>query len=69
MLGISAAIAAPVRYIVNEMWLRHFPNRVGFGFGTVALGTAIVLVLGLGTIASQTVRVSRRNPVESLKVE
>jgi putative ABC transport system permease protein len=69
VLGVSVAIAAPLSYILNEMWLRRFPNRVEFGWGTVGLGVAILLVLGLVTIGSQTVRASRRNPVESLKVE
>jgi putative ABC transport system permease protein len=69
ILGVSIAIAAPLSYILNEMWLRVFPNRVEFGWGTVLLGTMVMLVLGLVTIGSQTVRASRRNPVESLKVE
>jgi putative ABC transport system permease protein len=69
VLGVSIAISGPLSYLVNSMWLRKFPNRVEFGFGTVALGVVIVLVLGLVTIGSQTVRASRRNPVDSLKVE
>jgi putative ABC transport system permease protein len=51
------------------LWLRKFPNRVEFGWGTVLLGTGIILVLGLLTIASQTIRASRLNPVESLRSE
>jgi putative ABC transport system permease protein len=51
------------------MWLRKFPNRVEFGWGTVALGTLVVLLLGLITVGSQTVRASRRNPVRSLRME
>jgi ABC-type antimicrobial peptide transport system permease subunit len=35
----------------------------------VLLGTGIILVLGLLTIASQTIRASRLNPVESLRSE
>lgn len=69
VLSVAIAIAAPLSYLANEFWLRRFPNRVGLGFGTVLLGVAVVLVLGLLTIGSQTVRASRRNPVESLKVE
>ena len=69
VLGVSIAIAAPASYLVNELWLRKFPNRVEFGFGTVGLGVAIVALLGLVTIGSQTVRASRANPVESLRTE
>jgi putative ABC transport system permease protein len=69
ILSIAIGLAAPLSYILNSLWLRKFPNRVEFGWGTVLLGTAVVLVLGLVTIGSQTIRASRRNPVESLKAE
>jgi putative ABC transport system permease protein len=69
ILLIAIAIAAPLSYLLNTLWLRKFPNRVEFGWGTVLLGTGIVLVLGLMTIASQTIRASRLNPVESLRSE
>jgi putative ABC transport system permease protein len=40
---------------------------VDFGWETVLEGVAIVLALGLITIASQTVRASGQNPVEALR--
>jgi len=69
ILLIAIAIAAPLSYTLNTMWLRKFPNRVEFGWGTVLLGTGIILALGLLTIASQTIRASRLNPVESLRAD
>jgi putative ABC transport system permease protein len=69
ILMIAILIAAPLSYIVNNLWLRKFPNRVDFGLGTILAGTLVLLVPGLITIASQTLRASRRNPVESLKTE
>jgi putative ABC transport system permease protein len=69
ILSIAIGLAAPVSYILNSLWLRKFPNRVDFGWGTVLLGTAVVLILGLVTIGSQTIRASRRNPVEGLRAE
>jgi putative ABC transport system permease protein len=67
VLLIAVGIAAPVSYFLNNAWLQKFPNRVDFGWGTVLEGTAIVLVLGLITIASQTIRASRAKPVRSLR--
>src|SRR5581483_7602984 len=64
ILLISIAIAAPLSYWLNTMWLRKFPNRVDFGWVTVLEGAAIVLGLGLITIGSQTIRASKANPVE-----
>jgi putative ABC transport system permease protein len=69
ILAIAICIAAPLSYLLNDMWLRKFPNRVEFGWGTVALGTLVVLLLGLITVGSQTVRASRRNPVASLRAD
>src|SRR5258706_846929 len=66
MLAISVCIGAPLSYLINNFWLQKFPNRVEFGWGTLLLGVAILVVLGLLTIGSQTIRASRRNPVESL---
>jgi putative ABC transport system permease protein len=68
ILVISILIAAPSSYILNNLWLRKFPNRVDFGFGTILLGVMILLALGLLAIGSQTIRASRRNPVDALKI-
>ena len=69
MLAISVCIGAPLSYLINNFWLQKFPNRVDFGWGTLLLGIVILVVLGLLTIGSQTVRASRRNPVDALKME
>jgi putative ABC transport system permease protein len=69
VLMIAVLIAAPVSYILNNLWLRKFPNRVEFGLGTVLSGTLILLALGLLTIGSQTFRAARRNPVNAIRME
>jgi putative ABC transport system permease protein len=60
-------IGAPLSYFVNNLWLQKFPNRVEFGVGTLLSGIAILMVLGLLVIGSQTIGASKRNPVDSLK--
>jgi putative ABC transport system permease protein len=69
MLAISVLIGAPLSYLINNLWLQEFPNRVEFGLGTVLLGTFILLVLGILTIGSQTLRASKNNPVDALKMD
>lgn len=69
LLIISILIAAPLSYFLNSLWLDNLPNRVDFGFGTVVLGSLLLLLLGLVTIGSQTIRAARQNPVKSLKDE
>ncbi len=69
MLFISVLIGAPLSYFINNLWLQKFPNRVEFGFGTVMMGTIVLLALGMITIGSQTIRASKNNPVDALKME
>lgn len=69
MLVISVILGAPLSYFVNTLWLENFPNRVGFGVGTVALASLILMILGALTISSQTIRVSRAKVVDTLKMD
>lgn len=69
VLVIAICVGAPLTYYINTAWLAVFPNRAPFGMSTILLGVVILLLLGIVTIGSQTFRVSRRNPVEVLKVE
>lgn len=69
IIAISILIGAPLSLFVNNLWLQKFPNRVDFGIGTIFLGVLVLLILGLLTIGSQTITASKRNLVESLKME
>lgn len=69
MLAVSIIIGAPLSYVLNNFWLQMLPNRVEFGLGTVLLGVFLLLMLGLLTIGSQTLRAAKNNPVEALRSE
>ena len=69
ILAVSVLIAAPLSYFLNNLWLQNFPNRVEFGWGAVFLGMLILFVVAIITIGSQTIRASRRNPVDTLRME
>lgn len=69
LLVISILIAAPLSFFLNNFWLNNLANRVNLGFDTIALGSVLLLGLGLLTIGSQTIRAARQNPIESLKDE
>jgi len=69
VLGIAVLIGAPMSYFINNFWLELLPNRVEFGFGIVITSTMALLMLGLITIGSQTIRASRTKPVDTLKEE
>ncbi len=69
ILFISTAIAAPLSFYVNNLWLRNFPNRVEFGWDIIASGIGIIMLLGGLTIGSQTLRAARANPIKSQRTE
>ncbi|MEM8966290.1 MAG: ABC transporter permease [Bacteroidota bacterium] len=68
-LAVSVALGAPLSYFINNLWLQNFPNRVDFGVAMISGGSLVLLVLGLLTIGSQTLRVAQRNPVDTLRNE
>ena len=69
MLLIAAIIAAPLGYLINNLWLQYLAHHVSFGAGTLVLGIFIVMVIGMLTITSQTMKASNSNPADILKYE
>ena len=69
LLIIAVAIATPLTYFVNSLWLRMIAYRVELGVNVMALGILILLALGLITIGSQAIRAAIRNPIIALRDE
>jgi putative ABC transport system permease protein len=69
MLLIAAIIAAPVAYLLNTTWINFLAFHVSFGVGSILIGIAIVFIIGILTILSQTLRAANSNPVDILKHE
>lgn len=69
MLLISIVIASPLVYFANDLWLQEFSHRINYGFGTIFSGAMIMLALGILTVGSQTWRISRTNPADTLRTE
>jgi len=69
ILIIAVAIAAPLSFFLNSLWLNFLVTRVELGMGTILLGSFALLFLGLIIIVPQTLRISNQNPVDSLKSE
>lgn len=66
---IAISIGVPLSLFVNNLWLQTLVNRVDVSWSAVGVGTLCILMLGSITIATQTLKASRTNPVDSLKVE
>lgn len=69
LLMIAVALAVPLSYLFNTALLDSLPNRIQFGPWPILFGCLVLLMLGCGTIASQTIKASRKQPAEVLKTE
>jgi len=67
ILLISVVLAVPTAYVINNLWLELIAYHVALDFWGILLGIGILLMLGVLTIGSQTMRAAVANPVENLK--
>jgi putative ABC transport system permease protein len=69
LILIAVAIATPLAYFVNSLWLQEIANRITIGPGILTSSILILLSMGVITIGSQSVRAAFANPANSLKDE
>ncbi|HEX8332213.1 MAG TPA: ABC transporter permease [Segetibacter sp.] len=67
LLLIASAISLPLGYLLSSAFLEEFANRINLGWEMLAGSAFIILLIGLVTISSQTLRVATANPVDSLR--
>jgi putative ABC transport system permease protein len=67
LLLIASAISLPLGYLLSGAFLEEFANRINLGWEMLAGSAFIILLIGLVTISSQTLRVATANPVDSLR--
>ncbi|MEO8764980.1 MAG: ABC transporter permease [Ginsengibacter sp.] len=69
LLAIAGLISVPIGYTFSVLFLRNFTERVGYGLPAALACFVFLLLIGLVTIMSQTIKASRANPVKSLRTE
>ncbi len=69
LLAVAIVIAVPFAWFINNMWLELIAYRTPFSWTVITIGVGIVVLLGVLTIGSQTVKAAFTNPVNSLKNE
>lgn len=69
LLAIAGLIGLPVGYLLGLQILSNYAYHITIGFGTLTFGLAIMLMIGLLAIGTQTWQVARANPVEALRSE
>jgi len=69
LIGIAVLVAVPASYYMGDLFLSNYAYRITITPWILLFGVILVLVLGLITICSQTMRAAAANPVKSLRYE
>jgi putative ABC transport system permease protein len=69
MLAIAILLGVPAAYFLNNLWLNYIAYHTTLGVGSIGLGVLILVVFGVLTIGSQTIRATFVKPVDNLKSE
>jgi putative ABC transport system permease protein len=66
---ISVIIGSPIAYFLMNKWLNNFAHHIKLNF-LIFLGAALlILIIAQITVAFQTIKTSKSNPVNSLRYE
>ena len=69
VLVLAIAIGVPAAYLLNNIWLELIAYHTTFSLIVFTQGVLILLLFGILTILSQTIRATFASPVNSLKNE
>jgi ABC-type antimicrobial peptide transport system permease subunit len=70
LLAIAAAIAVPSVYLLMDRVLQEAQYyHAPIGASAAVISLAVVLLLGLTTVCSQTLKAANTNPVDNLRLE
>jgi putative ABC transport system permease protein len=69
LLVIASAVAIPVSYFLNNIWLQEFAYRINMGPSIFLVSLIIIFLIGLITIGSQTLQAALANPAVTLRDE
>ena len=69
LVGVGAAIAMPLAWLLNRTWLQNLAVSVDVGVVTRAGVSVVMILLAVATVAPQTVRAALMNPAWVLRDE
>ena len=69
LILVSFVIAAPLAFIIGNMWLNNFAEHRSMDWWVFPLTLLVVGGLTIGTIILQCWRTARENPTDSIKTE
>jgi putative ABC transport system permease protein len=68
-IALSVIIACPVAWFIMNKWLQNFPYRTNIGVGSFILAIVVAFAIAFITVAWQSFKTARTNPIEALRYE
>lgn len=69
LIGVAAVLASAVSYLAIDFWLRAFAYRADIASWVFFLSAFAVAIIAFTTIALQSAKTARDNPVKALRFE
>ncbi len=69
VLVLAIAIGVPAAYLVNNLWLELIAYHTSINLFIITQGVLILLLFGVLTVGSQTIRATFVSPVNNLKID
>jgi putative ABC transport system permease protein len=69
MVVLSSLIAMPLAYYLTTEWLKDYPYKDTTEWWQFLLPVMILLSLALFSVSAQILKLSKTNPVESIRYE
>lgn len=66
---LSSLIGIPLAWWISRRWLDHFSYRIDLGWWIFLLASFLVMIVAILTTLIQTMRASRKNPIDALQYE
>jgi len=69
LIAFANIIAVPLSVYAMNRWLNNFAYKTSLNWGFIALAVIMSFVIAILSISILTIKVAKRNPVDSLKYE
>jgi putative ABC transport system permease protein len=69
VIATAILIGVPAAFFVNNLWLELIAYHTSIDLSVIAIGVSILILFGVLTIGSQTIRATFVKPVDNLKSE
>jgi len=69
LVGISILIGWPLAYFGLDKWLENFSNRIPINLWTFLLAGIVIIIYAITITIIKSYKVTKQNPVDSLKSE